>query len=192
MAEIILFHHVYGLTAGVESFAGDLRAEGHLVHVPDLFDGAVFDSIERGLTHAEAVGFESLIERGMDAAGALPSSVVYAGFSLGALVAHKLAQTRRGALGALLFSHGDVPMETFGEAWPVGVALQIHVNEDDAWCEMGVVQEFIERAGSVASAELFIYPGSSHLFADSSLPDFDADSAHLALERSLGFLSRFG
>ena len=39
MAEVVLFHHLQGLTEGVRAFAGELRAGGHTVHTPDLFDG---------------------------------------------------------------------------------------------------------------------------------------------------------
>jgi dienelactone hydrolase len=117
---------------------------------------------------------------------------VYAGFSLGALVAHMLAQTRPGAAGALLYHHGDVPITTFGPSWPRRVALQIHVNEHDPWCELGVVEEFVAVAGEHAPAELFVYPGTTHLFLDPGLEDFEQASAGLALERTLAFLSRIG
>jgi len=42
MAEVILFHHAQGLTDGVGAFADDLRAAGHVVHTPDLYEGRTF------------------------------------------------------------------------------------------------------------------------------------------------------
>jgi dienelactone hydrolase len=192
MAEVLLFHHALGLTAGVETFADRLRAAGHRVTTPDLYEGATFPTVELGVAHAEDVGFDAILAAGSGAAGQSPPGVVYAGFSLGALVAHMLAQTRPGAAGALLYHHGDVPITTFGPSWPRRVALQIHVNEHDPWCELGVVEEFVAVAGEHAPAELFVYPGTTHLFLDPGLEDFEQASAGLALERTLAFLSRIG
>jgi len=71
MAEVLLFHHVQGLTAGVYAFAGDLREAGHTVHVPDLFDGRTFDSIEEGMIHAKELG--DAIDERADAIAAGPA-----------------------------------------------------------------------------------------------------------------------
>ena len=189
MAELILFHHAQGLTPGVLEFADRIRAAGHSVAVPDLYDGATFATVEEGVAHAKSLGFEAILEQARSLAADLPEHLVYAGFSLGALAAHMLAQTRPGAAGALLYSHGDVPMSMFGDTWPAGVDVQLHVNAGDEFCEMDVVQEFVEEAGQTARAELFVYPGSSHLFADSSLADHEPQSAVLLMERTLEFLA---
>ena len=185
----MLFHHAQGLTDGVQTFAEALRTVGHQVTVPDLYDGATFGTIEEGVGHAEKVGFDKIIAAGCAAGEDLPRRIVYAGFSLGALPAHKLAQTRPGALGALLYHHGDVPLATFGDSWPAEVDLQLHVNEFDEFCEVDIVGEFAEQAGTQAHADLFLYPGSHHLFTDSSLPDYESESADLAMERTLQFLA---
>ncbi len=187
MADLILFHHAQGLTDGVNAFADQLRAAGHQVTVPDLYDGATFATVDEGVAHAEHLGFDNIIAAGAAAAETLPDRLVYAGFSLGALPAQKLARTRPGALGALIY-HGGVPVSTFGESWPPGVGLQIHINEHDEWSELDVARELVEHAGTRADAELFIYPGSTHLFADSSLPDYEPESAALVLQRTLDFL----
>src|SRR5688500_6022122 len=103
MTELILFHHAQGLTSGVRDFAEEIRAAGHVVHTPDLYDGNTFDDLDDGLAYAKEVGFGAVSQRGLDAAERLPSGVVYGGFSLGAMPAQQLAQTRAGAMGALLF-----------------------------------------------------------------------------------------
>ena len=108
MAEVLLFHHAQGQTAGFHAFANELRSAGHTVHTPDLFDGRTFGSIDEGLAYAREVGFGPVIERGVHAANALPDELVYAGFSLGVVPAQKLAQTRPGARGALLFYSSDL------------------------------------------------------------------------------------
>jgi dienelactone hydrolase len=188
MAEVLLFHHALGLTAGVLAFATDLERAGHTVHTPDLFEGRTFDSIEEGVTHAGKVGFGEIIERGVRAAETLPAELVYAGFSLGVLPAQKLAQTRPGARGALLF-YSCVATSEFGPAWPAGVPVQVHgMDADPFFVDDGDLDAARALVESTADAELFLYPGDQHYFADSSLPSYRAEAAALLQQRVLEFL----
>ena len=182
MAEILLFHHAQGQTPGFVAFANDLRADGHTVHTPDLYDGKSFDDLDAGVGYAKEVGFGTILERGRAAADDLPEGLVYAGFSLGVMPAQLLAQTRPGAKGALLFSAALPPSE-FGE-WPEGLPAQIHMMEDDEWAleDLPAARELAESAQGV---ELFLYPGDKHLFADSSLPDYD-EAAAATLRQHVG------
>lgn len=184
MAEVLLFHHVHGLTSGCLAFADDLRAAGHVVHIPDLYDGKTFADLDEGMAYAREVGFDTIVERGRLAADSLPAELVYGGFSLGAVPAQMLTQTRPGAKGALLF-HAAIPTSEFGGPWPQGVPLQIHTMEDD---ELGDVDVARELVAEVEGAELFLYPGDRHLFTDRSLPAYDEGAAGLVMERTLGFL----
>jgi dienelactone hydrolase len=159
MAEVLLFHHAQGLTAGCLSFADELRAAGHVVHAPDLYDGKTFTEFADGLGYAQQVGFDTIIERGRRAADGLPNELVYAGFSLGVLPAQMLAQTRAGAQGALLF-HACIPASEFGGPWPRGVPLQIHMMDADALVvREGDLDAARQIAGTTGDAELFLYPG---------------------------------
>jgi dienelactone hydrolase len=184
MAEVVLFHHAQGLTAGCRSFADALRAGGHAVHTPDLYDGRTFALLADGIGYVQEIGFGAILERGRVAAEALPQELVYAGMSLGVMPAQMLAQTRPGAKGALLL-HAAVPLSEFGGAWPEGVRLQIHTMEDDELGDADVARELARR---VAGAEVFLYPGERHLFTDESLPDYDDGAAALVRRRALGFL----
>ena len=186
MTEVVLYHHAQGLTEGVRSFADELRAAGHVVHAPDLYEGNTYDNLEDGIAYAKQVGFGTILERGRVATQDLPSRLVYAGFSLGVMPAQMLAQTRPGAQGALLFS-AALPTSEFGNGWPAGVPVQIHMMEGDEWAEedLPAAQEL---AASVNGAELFLYPGDGHLFADASLPDYDEEAAGLLRQRVLAFL----
>ena len=188
MAEVLLFHHAQGRTAGVLAFGDRLRHAGHTVHVPDLYDGHVFDDLEAGLTYAREVGFETLLDRGVAAADGLPGQVVYAGFSLGVMPAQKLAQTRPGAAGALFF-HSCLPVAEFGGTWPAGVPVQVHGMEGDSFfVDDGDLEAARDLVAAVGGAELFIYPGDRHLFADSSLPAYDEGAATLLTDRVVEFL----
>lgn len=191
MAEILLFHHALGPTAGLHAFAGDLRQAGHTVHTPDLFEGRTFDSIEDGVGYANDVGWGEIMARGERAAAALPNELVYAGFSLGVVPAQMLAQTRVGAQGALFF-YSCVPASEFG-AWPAGVPAQIHgMDADPIFIDDGDVDAARELVASADDAELFLYPGDQHYFADSSLPSYDPDATRLLTRRVLEFLDRIG
>jgi dienelactone hydrolase len=190
MTELLLFHHAQGQTRGFLAFADELRAAGHVVHAPDLYDGKTFIDLDEGVGYAKEVGFGTIEERGRLAAEGLPNELVYAGFSLGVLPAQSLAQTRAGAKGALLFS-AAFPASEFGGAWPPGVPLQIHLMEDDEWAveDLPAARELVETTDG---AELFLYPGDGHPFADNSLPDYDEGAATLLEERVLAFLEGVG
>jgi dienelactone hydrolase len=174
------------LTSGCLAFADDLRAAGHVVHAPDLYEGKTFSDLNEGVAHAKQVGFETILERGERAAEGLPNDMVYAGFSLGVMSAQKLAQTRPGARGALLLQ-STFPVSEFGPSWPQGVPLQIHTMEGDDWGDVDVARELVQE---VQGAELFLYPGAGHLFTDRSLSEYDEAAATLVQERVLRFLGK--
>ena len=189
MAELVLYHHAQGLTEGVEAFAAELRQAGHTVHVPDLYEGHTFGTLDEGLAYMTQTGSGTLMERGVTAAEGLGDTLVYAGFSLGVLPAQRLAQTRAGAKGALLFN-ACFPVSEFGGAWPAGVPVQVHGMDADPFFteEDGDLDAARALVSSAQRAELFLYPGKEHLFADSSLPSYDQAAASLLMRRVLGFL----
>jgi dienelactone hydrolase len=192
MAHVLLFHHVQGLTEGVVAFADDLRAAGHTVDTPDLYDGRTFDTMEEAFAFAQEAG-GTLDEKADSAAAALPEGIVYAGVSFGVGPAQRLAQTREGARGALLYE-GCYPISgdwAFGP-WPGDVPVQIHGKADDQFFahegDIDAARELVATVGP-DQAELFVYPGGEHLFFDRSLPTYDAEAAALVRERTLEFLS---
>jgi dienelactone hydrolase len=194
MAEVVLFHHVQGLTDGVRAFADQLRAGGHTVHTPDLFDGALPPTIDDGIALSQSIGDEVINERVEKAVADLPAGLVYAGFSMGVMSAQRLAQTRPGARGALLYE-SCIPITgdwAFGP-WPAGVPVQIHGMDADPFFalegDIDAARELVATVGPELG-ELFLYPGDKHLFSDSSLPSYDADAAALVVQRSLEFLDR--
>jgi dienelactone hydrolase len=189
MAEVVLFHHAQGLTPGVVEFADELRRAGHAVHTPDLLDGRTFASIEEGMRYAGEIGFPGeVIGRGVRAVAGLPAELVYAGFSLGVLPAQFLAQTRPGARGALLF-YSCVPVSEFGSGWPEGVPAQVHgMDADPIFVGEGDIDAARELVEQAEDAQLFLYPGDQHYFADSTLPSYDPEATALLVRRVLDFL----
>lgn len=185
MTDVLLFHHALGATAGIQSFAARLRREGHDVTVPDLFDGETFTRVEEGVAHAEALGFDTILDRGVAAAAPATSPFVVIGFSLGVLPAQKLAQTHPGVRGAVL-CHSAVPLSAFGEKWPSGVALEIHMGDADPWAteDLEAARELV----AAADGTLHMYETSAHLVAEVGQRDHDPEIAGQMVERILAFL----
>jgi dienelactone hydrolase len=192
MADVLLFHHAQGQTAGFHAFADELTKAGHTVHMPDLFEGRTFDSIDDGLAYVQELGgFDTIVERGVRAAQPLPIELVYAGFSLGVVPAQKLAQTRAGARGALFF-YSCVPAPEFG-TWPADVPVQIHgMDADPIFVGEGDIDAARALVELAKDGELFLYAGDQHYFADSSLPSYDERATRLLNQRVLAFLERIG
>jgi len=195
MAEVVLFHSVLGLRPGVTA-AERLRAVGHEVNTPDLYDGEVFDDLDEGMRKEDALGYREIARRAREAVAGLPEGLVYAGFSMGVTHAEVLAAERPGAMGAVLMA-GAVPVEALGEyfgieRWPEGVPVQVHYAADDPWVEadgeVAPLGEAVRRAG--ATFEEYVYPGSGHLFADPDLSEYDHASSEKMWRRVLAFLER--
>jgi len=194
MAEVLLFHHSLGLTLGVEAFAETLREAGNTVYLPDLYEGRTFPDIDSGMAYVREIGFDTIRKRGVAVADGLPEDLVFAGFSLGVVPAQMLAQTREGAQGALLFSSCVPTSEFSDDGWPLGVPVQVHGMDADPFFvdegDLDAARALVEAAPG--EAELFLYPGDQHLFADASLPSYDEHAARLLTERVIRFLDGIG
>lgn len=193
MAEVLLFHHALGLTPGIQQFAAGLRELGHVVHTPDLFGGRTFSTIEQGMAHAEQIGFpDQIIAAGEQAAEALPEEVVYLGFSLGVLPAQKLAQARSGTRGAVLV-YSFVPLGFFGDSWPAGVPVQVHgMNDDPIFAGEGDLDAARSLVETSPDAQLYLYPGDQHYFAEPGLASYRPEAAALLTSRVRDFLAAVG
>jgi dienelactone hydrolase len=194
MTDVVLFHHVMGLTDGVREFAERLTAGRSAVHTPDLYEGEIAGNLQSGFAVMERIGEAAITDRIDRALADLPQELVYAGMSYGAMTAQRLAQTRPGARGALLYE-ACVPIDgdwAFGP-WPTDVPVQVHgMDDDEFFAHEGDLDAARDLVEAVDEGELFTYPGRRHLFLDSSLPSYEPQAAELALERSRAFLDRFG
>lgn len=184
MAEIVLFHHAGGLTEGVVAFAHMLRDAGHTVHTPDLFGGRTFTDVHDGVAYADSVGEGTFAERAAEVVSPMAADLVYGGMSMGAARAAEQVFARPGAAGAF-FLYGAIAPSWWGATWPAGVPSQAHVSDGDEWREPDAEAEYLAE---IPGAELFVYPGSGHLFAEPGHPDYDVQVARLASKRVLAFL----
>ncbi|MFI6683567.1 dienelactone hydrolase family protein [Streptomyces sp. NPDC050485] len=184
---ILLFHSAYGLRPAVHEAAERLRAAGHEVHVPDLYQGRTTETVEEGMEIKDEIGKDELLKRAILAAAPYSErGLVYAGFSLGASIAQTLALGDEKARGLLLL-HGtsDMAEDTAVDELPV----QLHVADPDPfepgdWLNSWYLQ--MQRAG--ADVEIYRYPGAGHIYTDPRLPDYDEAAAELTWRTALGFL----
>ena len=83
-----------------------------------------------------------------------------------------------------------MPVSEFGSTWPDGVPVQIHgMDADPFFVGEGDIDAARALVNEAKDAELFLYPGDQHYFADSSLPSYDPDATALLTRRALDFLS---
>ncbi|MGW7758944.1 dienelactone hydrolase family protein [Streptomyces violaceusniger] len=185
---IVLFHSAYGLRPAVQEAAGRLRAAGHEVVVPDLYEGQTAETVEDGMVIKERIGRDELLKRAITAAAPYSDrGLVYAGFSLGGALAQNLALADDKARGLLLL-HGtsDIADDTTVDELPV----QLHVADPDPfephdWLNAWYLR--MRRAG--ADVEVFRYAGAGHIFTDPELPDYDKEAAEATWRVVLGFLA---
>jgi dienelactone hydrolase len=186
MAEILLLHHVLGLTDGVLALADRLRDAGHTVHTPDLFEGRTFHDLRAGMAHEEDdLGWDEMTSRARRAAEDLTTDLVYAGISMGVVYCHLLVRTRPGARGAVFLESSTSPEDFDG--WPAGVPLQVHGHADDEFFGAQGAANARALVGAAGSGDVFVYEGDTHLFVDDSLPTYDAAQTAVVLDRILRF-----
>ena len=197
MAEVVLFHSVLGIRQGVIDAATRMEAEGHTVHVPNLYDhGVVFDDYDPASAHVESIGsYQELMRRTLERVHDLPADVVYAGFSNGGGSAEYLAVTRPGARGALLFAAAN-SLKWFAApgaappSWPPNAPVQVHYTVADPFRQQDELEAFAgEVRVSGAEFTLYEYGGHGHLFTDETLPrEYDGAATVLLWQRVLAFL----
>ena len=189
-AEVVLFHHALGLTAGVRAFASKLRHVGYTVHTPDLYHGKTFPTLDKGLAYANSIGLDVFAQRGVAAADGLTTNLVYMGISLGVMPAQQLAETRPGARGAVLLE-GCIPPSQYASVWPGTEPVQIHgMDADPIFAGEGDLAAARVLVTEADDGHLFLYHGNRHLFTDSSLPTYDPKAAALVTQRVIEFLNR--
>ncbi|MCC3654614.1 dienelactone hydrolase family protein [Streptomyces sp. S07_1.15] len=185
---VVLFHSSYGLRPAVHAAADRMRAAGHEVHVPDLYDGRTAGSVEEGMDLKDEIGGDELLRRAVAAAAPLSDrGLVYAGFSLGGSLAQNLALADVKARG-LLMLHGTSDLAE--DASADGLPVQLHVADPDPfephdWLNAWYLR--MRRAG--AEVEIFRYPGAGHLYTDPDLPDHDPEAAEETWSVALSFLA---
>lgn len=187
VADIVVFHSVLGLRPVEFEFAGRLRAAGHRVTTPDLYDGRTAPALEEGFALKEAVGWDTITGRAHAAVRDLPAATVLVGVSMGAGVVETVLPQRPGAAGVLLLhAVGNLP-----DGVRAGFPVQAHVADPDPVAPPALVTEWHAAATrSGADAEVYRYPGAGHFYTDPHGPDHDPPAAEQTWDRVAEFLRR--
>jgi dienelactone hydrolase len=189
VAQILLLHSAFGLRPAVHAAADRLRAAGHQVTVPDLFEGKVFDTVDEATAYTEEIGSDELLRRAVHAAAPLLTQpgtrLVYAGFSLGGALAQNLALADENAAGLLLL-HGTSDLR---EDAHTEIPVQLHMAEPDPFePEDWLNAWYLRMCRAGADVEVHRYHGAGHVFTDPELPDYDEEAAERAWAAALAFL----
>ncbi|MFD0527953.1 dienelactone hydrolase family protein [Kitasatospora arboriphila] len=190
MAQIVLFHSAYGLRPAVHAAADRLRAAGHEVHTPDLYDGRVFDTVEDGMAYKDELTTDELLRRAVHAAAPLLGQggpgLVYAGLSLGAALAQNLALADTNAAGLLLL-HGTSDIR---DDAATSVAVQLHVAEPDPFePEDWLNAWYLRMTKAAPTSRSTATAAPSHIYTDPELPDYDEEAAERTWATALAFLA---
>ncbi|MEU7783586.1 dienelactone hydrolase family protein [Amycolatopsis sp. NPDC049159] len=187
MSDVVVFHSVLGLRPVELGFADRLRAAGHAVTTPDLYDGRTAPDIEAGFALKDAVGWETITRRARDAVRDLPPATVLVGVSMGAGVVETVLPHRPATAGVLLLhALGNLP----AAARP-GLPVEVHVADPDPIAPPAQVAAWRAATARVgADARVHTYPGIGHFYTDPDGPDHDEAAAERTWERVLEFLRR--
>jgi dienelactone hydrolase len=187
VSEIVVFHSVLGLRPVELRFADRLRAAGHQVTTPDLYDGRTASTLDEGFALKDVVGWETIVRRAREAVRELPAETVLAGVSMGAGVVETVLPHRPGTAGVLLpHAVGALPAEV-----RAGLPVQVHVADPDPIAPPAQVAAWHGAATrSGADARVYTYPGIGHFYTDADGPEYDSSAAGLTWERVAEFLSR--
>ncbi|WP_103351723.1 dienelactone hydrolase family protein [Amycolatopsis sp. CA-128772] len=187
MTDVVVFHSVLGLRPVELGFAERLRAAGHHVTTPDLYDGRTASTLEAGFALKDAVGWDTIARRARDAVRDLPAETVFVGVSMGAGVVETVLPHRPGTAGVLLLhAVGALPAGV-----RAGLPVQVHVADPDPLAPPAQIAAWREAAARLgADARVYTYPGLGHFYTDAGGPEYDPAAAELTRERVEEFLSR--
>lgn len=183
MPHVVLFHSILGLRRAERDLAVALEADGHVVTLPDLYDGQTAEDYELGFRLKDVTGEAKMMERARAALADAPEGAVLAGVSFGGYLIGKFWGERPKMPGALLLAGGAEWAPTLRHGLPVAA----HIARPDPFDEESFFADWVGSNPGVA-LEMYRYDGVGHYFLDPNLADFDAAAAELCLERCRRFL----
>lgn len=187
---VVVAHAWWGLNQTIRDYGAALAKQGYVVGLPDLFDGKIADTIAGAEELAQTPRTPNAGDRLRSAIAELAAhdavtgdKVAAVGFSFSGF--HLLA----------LASATDVPLSRMVIHYavrPVGdghIPVLVHFAENDPFEsteDMIELTKQLQADGAPNAA--YTYPGTRHWFVEPDRPEYDADEAELAWERTLTFL----
>jgi carboxymethylenebutenolidase len=186
---VVLVHDRYGWLPHLDRLAAELRADGHAATAVDLYHGrsTLDDEMARRLLDELAVAdAEATI---VEAAGALREGgaerIALVGFSIGGWLSLLVAADE--PVESVIAYYASLEDSEFS---PVPAHVQLHLAEVDDWDPPDQPQRFARRlAAAGTSAEVHLYPGTAHGFANADHRRlYVAAAAELAWTRTRRFI----
>ncbi len=189
---VLLLHSWWGLNEFTRDFARNIASLGFTVLAPDLFNGQTPQTAADGEAVLAGVEPNELSGLVMSSAHALrtatedqtkPISVI--GLSMGGSMALWLSARLPGSVDSVVTFYGAQSID-YDDATAV---YQGHFGDQDHMVdsEERVVTESFIRLGE-KHTEFHTYEGVGHWFMEEGSPNYDADAAALAWDRTKHFL----
>ena len=185
---VLLLHAWWGLTPFFKEAAERLAREGFVVLAPDLYGGTTAATVEEaqqvqatldGNAADQEISAAVDFLRAHDAVQGDAIGVV--GFSMGGFWALQLEDY----VGAVVTFYGGADPDNI----TAGAAVQGHWAEDDPYeSREDVLRLELAMRASGRDVVFYTYPGTAHWFFEADRPEYDADAANLAWQRTIEFL----
>ena len=196
---VLVLHAWWGLTDVFKRVCDRLAEAGFVALAPDLYHGKTTASVEE----AQALGavLDQDVERWRgDIAGAMQflrqhkathpaggrGKLAFVGFSLGDAYALDMSVRMSDQIAAVVVFYGSYPGLDYRRA---SASYLFHFAEDDPFEpaeSVAQMEQELQAAGRPVT--VYTYPGTKHWFFEDNRPEYDAEAARLAWERTIAFL----
>jgi carboxymethylenebutenolidase len=196
---VLVLHAWWGLTEPFRQVCDRLAQAGFVALAPDLYHGKTTASVEEAQALGAALDQDVERWRG-DIAGAMQflrqhdathlaggrGKLAFVGFSLGDAYALDMSVTLSDQIAAVVVFYGSYPGLDYRRA---SAAYLFHFAEDDPFEpaeSVAQMEQALQAAGRPVT--VYTYPGTKHWFFEENRPEYDAEAARLAWERTIKFL----
>jgi carboxymethylenebutenolidase len=196
---VLVLHAWWGLTEPFRQVCDRLAEAGFVALAPDLYHGKTTASVEEAQALSEALDHDVARWRG-DIAGAVQvlrqhtathlangrGKLALIGFSLGGAYALDTSVTLAKEIAAVVTFYDSYPGLDYRRA---SAAYLCHCAEDDRFLpteKVAQMEQELQAAGRPVT--VYTYPGTKHWFFEENRPEYDAEAARVAWERTIEFL----
>jgi carboxymethylenebutenolidase len=190
---LVVVQEIFGVNAHIRSVADGFAADGYLAIAPAIFDrgerdfdaGYEPEQMARGSALSRQISRDANLLDIAAAVGAAKAGgkVGVVGYCLGGTLAWLAAAKLDGIAAAVGYYGGGVP--ALGELQP-RIPVMLHFGERDAHIPLDGVRSF---AAQHPDTPVFTYPTGGHAFDRYGNAAYDAPSATLARQRTMGFFA---
>ena len=196
---VLVLHAWWGLTEPFRQVCDRLAEAGFVALAPDLYHGKTTAAVEEAQALGKALDQdEERVARRHRGSGAGPApthathlangrgKLALVGFSLGGAYALDMSVTLAEEIAAVVTFYATYPGLDYRSA---KAAYLCHFAEDDPFEPTESVAEMeqeLQAAGRPVT--VYTYPGTKHWFFEENRPEYDAEAARVAWERTIEFL----